>query len=130
MAEARKPARARPMPTESSEQIKTVLKFSMFYPKEAQLLIAVPNGSYRKPLEAIRLKREGVKVGMTDLMLLMARGGFHGFCLELKRADGGVVSVAQKKMHGLLAEQGYMVKICSGADEAYTALEQYVAMHN
>lgn len=94
------------------------------------MLIAVPNGSYRKPLEAIRLKREGVKAGMTDLMLLVPRGGFHGFCLELKRADGGVVSAAQKKMHGLLAEQGYLVKICSGADEAYAALEQYVVMCN
>lgn len=130
MTQAHKPALVRAMPTESSEQIKTVLKFSMFYPKEAQLLIAIPNGSYRKPLEAIRLKREGVKPGAPDLVLLVPRGGFHGLCIEMKRADGGVVSVAQKKMHALLIEQGYMVKICSGAVEAYTALEQYVAAHN
>ena len=128
MAEARKPARARPMPTESSEQIKTVLKFSMFYPKEAQLLIAIPNGSYRKPLEAIRLKREGVKPGMTDLMLLMPRGGFHGLCIEMKRADGGVVSPVQKKMHALLVEQGYMISVCAGSDQAYKALEDYLKL--
>lgn len=124
----RKNAQTPVQPSESTEQIKTVLKFSMFYPKEAQLLIAIPNGSYRKPLEAIRLKREGVKPGMTDLMLLMPCGGFHGFCLEMKRADGGAISAAQKKMHTLLAEQGYSVKICSGATEAYAALESYLKL--
>ncbi len=128
MTQAHKPALVRAMPTESSEQIKTVLKFSMFYPKEAQLLIAIPNGSYRKPLEAIRLKREGVKPGAPDLVLLVPRGGFHGLCIEMKRADGGVVSVAQKKMHGLLAEQGYKVEVSAGSDEAYKALEDYLKL--
>lgn len=116
------------LPTESSEQIKTVLKFSIFYPKEAQLLIAIPNGLYRRPLEAIQLKREGLKPGAPDLMLLIPRGGFHGLCLEMKRLDGGVVSAVQRKLHKLLSEQGYKVDVAAGSDQGYKALENYLKL--
>lgn len=47
-------------------------------------LLAVPNGGRRAPREAARLKAEGVKPGVSDLLLPLRRDGFAGLWLELK----------------------------------------------
>ena len=55
---------------------------------ELQLLFHVPNGGARGKAEAARMKRQGVKAGVPDLMLPVARGGYHGLFLEMKAALG------------------------------------------
>ena len=47
------------------------------YP-ELEMLFHIPNGGKRNKLEAIRLKREGVRAGVPDLFLPVARGKYHG----------------------------------------------------
>ena len=112
--------------TEHSEQSKTVALFSTFYPKEALHLAAVPNGGYRNALEAIHLKREGVKAGMPDLLLLLPIGKYHGMALEMKKTANGVVSKAQKDMLNRLAIAGYYTAVAYGHKEAYQLLVDYV----
>lgn len=43
--------------------------------------------------------------------------------IELKRRDGGVVSLEQKKVHKILRNYGYKVEVCHGAKEAWQAIE-------
>lgn len=50
----------------------------------ATFLLAIPNGGKRQPREAARLKAEGVKPGVSDLLLPLRRHGMAGFWLELK----------------------------------------------
>ena len=45
---------------------------------ELGLLYHIPNGGKRDKLEAARLKLEGVKAGVPDLCLPVARGGAQG----------------------------------------------------
>jgi len=47
-------------------------------------LLAIPNGGHRNPREAGRLKAEGVKPGVSDLLLPLRRQGAAGLWLELK----------------------------------------------
>lgn len=47
-------------------------------------LFAVPNGGKRNAREAGRMKAEGVKAGVSDLLLPVARRGFHGLWIEMK----------------------------------------------
>ena len=58
------------------------------YP-ELKLLHHIPNGGRRDPIEAKHLKAQGVKPGVPDLCLPVARGNFHGLYIEMKpkRAD-------------------------------------------
>ena len=51
---------------------------------ELEMLLHIPNGGKRNKLEAIRLKREGVRAGVPDLFLPVARGKYHGMFVELK----------------------------------------------
>lgn len=53
---------------------------------ELQRLHAIPNGGGRSKAEAGRLKAEGVKKGVSDLSLPVARGRHHGLYMELKTA--------------------------------------------
>ena len=45
---------------------------------ELVLLYHIPNGGKRDAQTAISLKRQGVKAGVPDLHLPVARGGYHG----------------------------------------------------
>ena len=92
---------------------------------ELELLFHVPNGGKRDKLEAISLKREGVKAGVPDLVLPVARGEYFGLYIELK------VGKNKPKEHQLkwidqLKEQGYFVAVCYGWIEASEVIKNYL----
>jgi hypothetical protein len=94
---------------------------------ELELLHAIPNGGFRSKRTAALLKRTGVKSGVPDLSLPVARGGFHGLYIEMKRTDGGRVSQEQKAWHIALRAQGYMVVVCCGHEQAIAVIRDYLA---
>lgn len=47
-------------------------------------LLHVPNGGYRHPAEAAKLKKMGVKKGVPDLFLPVPNDLYHGLFIELK----------------------------------------------
>jgi hypothetical protein len=53
------------------------------YP-ELAYLYAIPNGGHRHRAVAAKLNAEGVKAGVLDLALPVARGGYIGFWGEMK----------------------------------------------
>ena len=78
--------------TESQHQA-TLIKWSQLpqvrekYP-ELKLLHHIPNGGKRDPIEAKHLKSQGVKSGVPDLSLPVARKNYHGLYIELKTETG------------------------------------------
>lgn len=117
-----------PVPTESQEQI-TLMNWADInkrrYP-ELSFLYHVPNGGRRSKSEAARFRAEGVKPGVPDLCLPVARGGYHGLYIEMKRRKGGVVSDEQKRWVEELRKNGYCAVICKGWEEAASALMEYL----
>ncbi len=117
-----------PAPTESEEQ-QILFEWALLqtgrYP-ELELLYHIPNGGSRSKAEAGRFKAEGVKSGVPDLCLPVARGGFHGLYIELKRITGGKTSTDQRSWIEKLTEQGYRAVICRGWEEASKALIWYL----
>ena len=96
---------------------------------ELGLLYAIPNGGKRAIKTAIALKAQGVKSGVPDMCLPVARGGYHGLYIELKRQKGGTVSETQKSWITALTEQGYKAVVCKGADEAIGTIKEYLWEH-
>lgn len=92
---------------------------------ELKLLFAIPNGGQRHPAVAKKLKAEGVKPGIPDTLLPVARGGYHGLFVEMK-AEGGRESKHQKEKRQALTEQGYKSVVCWGFDEARKAIMEYL----
>lgn len=93
---------------------------------ELRLLHAIPNGGYRRKSEAVRLKAQGVKAGVPDLHLPVARGGAHGLYIEMKRQKGGVLSSDQQDWIRDLTQEGYECAVCAGADAAITIITRYL----
>lgn len=61
----------------------------MQYRSLAKLLFAVPNGGSRSKVEAAIMQGEGVTPGVSDLILLVARGNYNGLCIEMKTESRG-----------------------------------------
>lgn len=93
---------------------------------ELGLLFHVPNGGKRSMATARRLKAEGVKAGVPDLCLPVARGGWHGLFIELKRAGGGRATEQQREWIGALEKEGYRAVVCHGWEAAAEELARYL----
>lgn len=119
-----------PCPTEDAEQ-KNLITWAEVaasrYP-ELRLLYHVPNsgGGPQHINYSRKLKAMGLKSGVPDLVLPVARQGFHGLYLELKRRAGGDVSEAQRRWHFELRQEDYRVEVCRGADAARDVLIDYL----
>lgn len=93
---------------------------------ELKLLHAIPNGGKRSKSEAARMKAAGVKAGVPDMFLPVARGGSHGLYIELKRIKGGRVSAEQLAWMEELTREGYTCAVCHGWEEARKVIQTYL----
>lgn len=96
------------------------------YP-ELKLLYHIPNGGKRDAKTAIALKRQGVKAGVPDLHLPVARGGYHGLYIELKVGKNKATEL-QKEWIADLTQQGYLAVVCYGWQEAAEQLVNYLEL--
>lgn len=94
------------------------------YP-ELLRMFAVPNGGFRHPSVAAKLKAEGVKAGVPDIHLPAARAGYHGLYIEMK-AGKNKPSEAQIEWMTDLEDAGYACYVCYSADKAAAVIESYL----
>jgi hypothetical protein len=94
-------------------------------------LLAVPNGGNRSITEALRLKREGVKRGVSDLFFAhpsFGRGFFyHGLWIEVK-SKKGKLRKEQKEWMLFMSNVGYKCVEVRTVDEGIQAIKDYLGM--
>jgi len=122
-------ARAKPMDREGQEQAALMREIELRYPGVFVLIYHVPNGGHRHKAVAAKLKGQGVKAGVPDLVLPMARGGFFGLYIEFKATvDPAPVSASQHAYIGRLNLQGYLAIVCRGHFDAMEQLRAYLML--
>ena len=92
---------------------------------ELRLLHAIPNGGHRNKITAAKLKAEGVKPGVPDICLPVARGEYHGLYIELKTRKGKL-SPRQQTWLADLNNEGFKSLICRGWVAARQEIEHYL----
>ena len=97
------------------------------YP-ELKLLFHIPNGGKRNLKEAMNLKKQGVKAGVLDIFLPVARKDKHGLWIEMKYGKNRLSQV-QHKWYWALIDQGYEVRLCYSADEAIKVIKEYLGIN-
>ena len=115
-------------PTEEEEQA-AIMEWTVLMAKqypELDLLFHIPNGGWRHPAVAAKMKAQGVKPGVPDLFLPVARGPYHGLFIELKRTQGGRLSEDQKAWLEALRDQQYKAVRADGAEAACDLLYKYL----
>lgn len=123
-------ARVRRRPTCDSEHAEQAAlfrwaEFARSRLPELALLYAVPNGGHRHKATAARLKAEGVKRGVPDVCLPVARGGAHGLYIEIK-TERGKPTPEQLGWIRALRRQGYAAEVCRGWESARSMIEHYL----
>ena len=90
-------------------------------------VFAIPNGGRRDAKEAAHLKKQGVKPGVPDLFVPVARGGYHGLFIEMK--DGrNKPTDKQAEWIALLRDEGYAAFVCYGAGNAMACADWYMGL--
>ncbi len=119
-----------PAPSEHAEQVALIAWWALAcreFGIDESLLFAVPNGGARNPITGRRLKDEGVRRGVPDLMLAMPNDDHSGLFIELKKRNGGRVSEEQRHVLEELTRAGYKAVVCHGWEEAMQEILVYLA---
>jgi hypothetical protein len=96
------------------------------YP-ELKFMFHIPNGGTRDKREAGAFKAQGVKAGVPDICLPVARGGFHGLWIEMKYGDN-VPSDKQLDFIKFLRNQNHAVTVCYSWEQAVLSIESYLGL--
>ena len=94
---------------------------------ELALLHHIKNAPTGGAAEVAADKAMGVKKGVPDLCLPVARGGFHGLYIEMK-PPSGKASDARRWWMMALTKQGYRAVVCHGYDAAVAELCWYLSL--
>ena len=91
------------------------------------MLFAIPNGGHRHKAVAAKLKAEGVRPGVPDLCLPVARGLHHGLYIELKTLKPKRNPTTEQDWWlKELANQGYATFCCRGHKAAISVIQDYL----
>lgn len=93
---------------------------------ELRWLYAVPNGGFRHKATAGRIKAEGARSGVPDLIMPVSRGDRAGLAIELKIAPNRPTK-EQKEWLNHLRDDGWFVWVAYSADEAKRVILDYLA---
>lgn len=104
---------------------------------ELEWLHHIPNGGSRgdtersRKIEGGKMKAQGVKKGVLDVMLPVRRGVFGGLYIEMKKPDvrgnkNGGLSDEQIKFGNFAIAQGFKCELCYTWIEAAQAIENYL----
>lgn len=115
--------------SEDTEQIRVMewaARAECRYP-ELKWLHHVPNGGARNSGEAVKLKRMGVKRGVSDICLPFAHGRYHGLYIEMKYGRN-VTTQEQREFLCDMKDADNCAAVCHDAQSAIDLIERYVTL--
>ncbi len=109
----------------SEESIhKTVMHRIKLDPFLNRYIIHIPNEGKRSPVFGKRLKDLGLRKGVWDLQILLARQGYIGAWIELKSKQGRLTP-EQIVFGNDMREQNYYTAVCKTIEEAIKVIDWY-----
>lgn len=111
--------------TESQIQKGFVRWFRGRYTEIEPLFFAVSNGGARNAWTAKILKDEGVRAGVSDLILLIPKHGYAGLLIETKKPDGSQ-SESQKEFERLATKFKYLYVIVRNQEDFERLMMWYI----
>ena len=109
-----------------------LMRFPGRYPG-IDMMLATLNGAYlqggkdQRSRQWAKLKREGAKEGVSDILLPVPVGMYSGLWIEMKTAKG-TASETQKDFGQRAMRLGYYFAVCRGAGPAQELIKYYYSM--
>ncbi len=95
------------------------------FPAYRRLCFHPLNEQTTGPFAGALNKAKGVVAGVSDYIVLIACGGFHGLCIEFK-VPGGVQSDKQKDFEAKVVAQGYKYEVAYSTEEGIDIFDHYL----
>jgi hypothetical protein len=95
------------------------------YPRVWEVTASFPNQGRRSAANASRMKAEGLKKGIPDVVIFQPSKGYHGMFIEFKHGKM-VVSPEQRQMIELLTNRDYYCCTCWELETAIKELKDYL----
>lgn len=96
------------------------------FPETRKLLFHVENEAGKSdPIMGARRRAEGIVKGVSDLILLIPRGKWHGLCIEMKYEDG-YWRKEQREWAELVRTQGYRYEVIRSEEDFVALLTEYL----
>jgi len=105
---------------EHNLQVACVRWFDTQYPQHKNKLFAIPNGGQRNVVVASKLKAEGVRAGVADLILMCGLG--QVIFIEMKTKKG-TQTKSQKAFEKMCIENGYIYEIARSFEDFKKLIE-------
>lgn len=127
--------RAKPVDWEGNEQA-VLIRWLLGEQKRGEpvgnlhdVIFHPPNGGLRSYKTAAAMKRQGAKSGVSDLVIMDARGGWFGLYMEFKASPPHTAPLAdsQRDWLALAEERGYCAVLAVGLEEAKAVLREYAS---
>lgn len=107
------------------------------FPETRKLYFAVLNENEQSKYETkqqqrisgARRKSRGVVAGVSDSLLLLPRGQYHGACFEFK-THKGIQSDDQKEWQAIVERAGYYYCIVRDKDDFISKFSWYLSLQN
>jgi hypothetical protein len=100
-------------------------EMSMSMYPELENMFAIPNGGKRNVTVARKLKDEGVKAGVLDVLLAVPNHKYHGLWIEMKYGKNKL-SELQLIWKERLEKYGYKVVVCYFWYDAVEEIKKYL----
>ena len=111
-------------------QADCVIWFNNEFPQFRKCLFHVSNENDRTDSNIIQgaiRKSLGVVSGVADLLFLVARGGYHGLCIEMKD-EKGQQRMSQAEWQRIVEEQGYRYELCRSLEQFKEIICKYLSL--
>ena len=128
-ADQRNPTRSKEEHNNEEARIQTEFfkLIPLYFPNiPDKLIFAVPNGGSRHIREAANLKRQGVKPGVSDVIVLIPKKGFASLCIEFK-TKVGKQSEYQKEFQKQAESCRNKYVVVRSASQAIEELRKYLS---
>lgn len=115
--------------SEENEQIALFrwAEFAVNQHPELKLMYHIPNEGKRSKITGARLKAAGLKSGVPDICLPVARGGYIGLYIEMKAGKNKPTDNQKKWLDALTREENFTA-VCYGWEQAKEVIEKYLSM--
>ncbi len=101
------------------------MRWIHYHPEIHKYLFAIENGGSRHSLEAVNLKKSGLRPGVPDYLFMRPSGKFHGLWIEFK-ANKNKLTSYQKDFFKLAESVNYKCVVVWSWEDAVIEIKHYL----